>query len=91
MTVGTVFLVTIPDPVSLSGEQELQTVLLCEVVALDISPLPAMLAAGQNGMSELDGTFGVILVGHDRVADARVTVGCVFVVVLKNYDSRSLR
>ena len=65
VAVGTVFFVTIPDPVSLSGEEKLQTVLLCEVVAFDISPLPTMLTAGQNGMPELDSTLGVILVGHD--------------------------
>lgn len=65
VAVGTVFFVTIPDPVSLSGEEKLQTVLFCEVVAFDISPLPTMLTAGQNGMPELDSTLGVILVGYD--------------------------
>ena len=65
VAVGTVFFVTIPDPVSLSGEEKLQTVLFCEVMAFDISPLPTMLTARQNGMPELDRTLGVILVGHD--------------------------
>lgn len=90
MTVGAVFFCSIPNPVSLGGEQEFEAVLLCEIVALDVSSLPSVLATGQNGMPQFDGTLGVVLIGYNGVADARIGIGRVLVVILKLNHSVSL-
>lgn len=83
MAVAPVLLKAVFDPVCLSRLNELQSICLGQLIALNVPTLPAMLTRRDKLVSKLYGSFSIVLVAGNAVRYLRVCVKAVSVVILK--------
>lgn len=90
MAVGTVFLKPVIDLIGFNRLKEFKAVFFCHFVCFDISPLIPVFTRGQDAMTKLHRSFGIVLVVYGTIGDPRVCEPRMFVIVLINKQSYDL-
>ena len=75
MSIRSVILVPIADPIGLRAIDKFEVILLSGLVAAQVVALPAMFNRREDFLPQLDRPFGIILVRHRRVFEGSIQIG----------------